>query len=127
MTSRALFPLLAFAVLACTAHAPFTRVVVADRRAILRTISDPQTLQAFERVWQSRKKTEPLEQADWQYKLMIGAADQTSVWLYDPRGYTSLLTVKNAAVYRLPDYATFNSLLGVPNNAAAADAGRGAE
>jgi len=61
MTSRGPLPLLAFALVACTAQGALTRVVVADRGSILRTISDPRTLQALERVWQYREEAEPSE------------------------------------------------------------------
>ena len=109
--------LLALAVVACAARGPVTRVVVAHRGAILRTISDPDTLRAFERAWLSREEIHLPDAADWQYKLTVGAGHDSQIWLYDPTGYAQLLTVKNTPTYRLPDSAAFNALLGVPNRA----------
>jgi hypothetical protein len=103
-------------VIGCAVQQPISQVIVRDRDfGVVKTLSQDGELASFESVWQSKKGSSLLQTPNWTYKLDIHRGSDSQRWLYDPTGWTSLLAVKGAELYRIDHVSSFNAALGIPN------------
>ncbi len=106
----------ATAIAGCATRRASSEVVVRDRAfEVTRTISDATTASTFDEHWQGKRQVDEPPDPDWQYKLDIRTGDDVVRWLYDPRGYARVLTVKKSATWRIRDPEAFNAVLGLSN------------
>jgi len=105
-----------FTAIGCAGQQPISQVIVRDRDfGVVKTLSQDGELAAFVSVWQSKKAAALIQTPSWTYKLDIRRGNDSQRWLYDPTGWTSLLAVKSAELYRIEHVSSFNAALGIPN------------
>ena len=88
------------------------RVLDADFEEVAR-LRDPVALRALERLWGRLAPAEGAGIPDWTHKLDIESEQIGGRWLYSREGYVARLTKDLKPLYRVPDSAALNALLGL--------------
>lgn len=92
------------------------KVRVLDRECrVIEEIASPRQLASFIELWSKRIEQTSQNSAAtgdrYPYKLDIQYSRRTERWLYDPTGFTRVLSKQRAPVYRIPSPQEFNALL----------------
>ena len=80
---------------------------------VISTISSPDALFAFSRIWDTRKKVHPSIQPGIQYKIDIQSGTDSGRWLYDPAGFVQKLDMARKPIYQIESNIEFNRILGI--------------
>jgi hypothetical protein len=100
--------------LACSEK--ITRVSVRDQEfREIKVLSTQSELSRFEEIWSKRTKQDTPSRIEWPFKLDIrDSGSAGSRWMYNPEGWTQLLSVKETPLYKLSSPEDLNKLLGLP-------------
>jgi hypothetical protein len=79
---------------------------------ILTTQTD---LSEFHRLWSQKTKQEPPHKIDWPYSLRISIGNKSTLWLYNPSGWATILSKTVVPIYKLGLPDDLNHLLGIHN------------
>lgn len=92
-----------------------TQVTVVHQKTYqaVATLSNPQALEKFARLWKEKLPVKPVSEPQWVYKIDIETAQNSDRWFYDPRGWTKLRSHTETPVYRLAATTELNTLLGI--------------
>jgi hypothetical protein len=96
-----------------------SRVTVRNQNfEIVKVINDKVSLQLFEEIWKTKAKLTSSVTPQWLFKIDIEGKRYGDRWLYDPRGYVSVLSKAKVPVYNIPVPDSFNQLIGTHNQTA---------
>ena len=88
---------------------------------VIQTIDDPATLGEFTKMWNARTEVSPSERPTYSHKVDIMTDKGSTRWLYDPRGYATVLSKTMTPVYCFRNPEALNSIL-IPQQGAEVDA-----
>lgn len=80
-----------------------------------RTLSTKTDLSKFNHLWSKKTKQEPPKDIDWPYSLRISTGNKSTLWLYNPSGWSTVLSKTVVPIYRLGSPEDLNHLLGIHN------------
>lgn len=90
-----------------------TQVTVLDAEfRPIRAIATGPDLATFSKHWATRRRSADAAMQP-HYRIVIQYGRRSERWLYDPAGFTRVLTKKKTPVYRLGAPTDFNVLLGI--------------
>lgn len=81
----------------------------------IKTLSSPEELSKFERLWTKKEIVSLPSKPSWNYKLDLIGFSKVGRWLYCSSGHTELLTKSVSLPYQIQEHHQFNELLGIPN------------
>jgi hypothetical protein len=91
-----------------------TKVSVRDKDfKVVKILEQKDELVEFELIWEKKTKQKNVASLNWVYKLDISRAGKSVRWLYDPAGWTRVLSKKLTPLYRIASRNEFNKLLGI--------------
>lgn len=84
--------------------------ILDDKFQVVHVLNGRKAVNAFNAHWSNKKKTSARGVVpQWRYKIDF---PDGSRWLYDPAGYTELVS-KKTVLYRIQSAGKFNKLIGV--------------
>jgi len=78
-----------------------------------RTLISQTDLSEFHRLWSTKTKLEPAHKIDWPYSLKISIGNKSTLWLYHPSGWATVLSKTVVPIYKINSPEDLNHLLGI--------------
>jgi hypothetical protein len=78
---------------------------------IVNTLTRPEDLAAFARLFRTKLVAAPAGALSWSHKLDVRNERSSARWLYDPRGFLQVLTKAKVPIYKVPEAEKFRALL----------------
>ena len=100
---------------ACFSGEPAIKAVEVrnSQRELVKTLSGLE-VNRFRELWARKRVTAVNEPPGaYGYKLNIAFEATYESWLYDPRGFATVLSVKEQRAYAIDDVREFNALIGI--------------
>ena len=85
--------------------------ILDDKFQVVYVLNGRKAVAAFNAHWSNKQKVSASKIVPhWQYKIDL--KDGTR-WLYDPTGYTQVVSQKKSPIYRIRSTTQFNKLIGI--------------
>lgn len=89
-----------------------TEITLYDKnRQTIRRIDDPESLRAFNELWQARKIGKDPDNPNYQYYISVVDDSGAARYLYDTRGYAHRSNKPQEEAYRFQDHTALNKIL----------------
>ncbi|MBW1811488.1 MAG: hypothetical protein JRJ87_25085 [Deltaproteobacteria bacterium] len=91
-----------------------TKVTIRNKDfEVVKILEKKTELAEFALHWEKKVKQKNEVSVKWLYKLDVSKADKGNRWLYDPAGWTRILSKKMTPIYKIASKEEFNKLLGI--------------
>lgn len=77
----------------------------------IQVIEESETLNELNQIWHNRTTVDSSTEFSFSYKVDILTGETSTRWLYDPRGYATILSISRTPIYKFKDAGRLNAIL----------------